>query len=135
MAQMFGLARLGKDCDVRYTSSGDAVASLSLAFNYGRRDEDGKRPTQWVEGSLWGKRAESLAPYLTKGSLISITLNDVHIETYHGKSGEGHKLVGQVSEIELAGGNQHQQSRQPAQRQQRGTSQPDFQDDGGDIPF
>ena len=64
----FGLARIGRDAEIRHTAGGDAVASLSLAFTYGRKGEDGKRPTQWVDASLWGKRAEALAQYLTKGS-------------------------------------------------------------------
>ena len=73
----FGLARIGRDAEIRHTAGGDAVASLSLAFTYGRKGEDGKRPTQWVDASLWGKRAEALAQYLTKGSLVAVTPEDV----------------------------------------------------------
>lgn len=131
---MFGLARLGRDCEVRYTQGGKAVAGLALAFNYGKKADDGKRPTQWVEGTIWGERAESLKPYLLKGGLVSVTLNDVHIETYQGRSGEGHKLVGIVAEIEPAGGGQQPQQRQnqqSANKPGRGRT-----DDGGDeIPF
>lgn len=100
----FGLARIGRDVELRRTSGGDAVASISLAFTYGRKGEDGKRPTQWVDAALWGKRAEALAPYLLKGGLVAVTLEEVHIETFQGSSGPGHKLVGKVLDIELAGG-------------------------------
>lgn len=100
----FGLARIGRDVEVRYTAGGDAVASISLAFTYGRKGEDGKRPTQWVDAALWGKRAEALAPYLLKGGLVAVTLEEVHIETFQGSNGPGHKLVGKVLDIELAGG-------------------------------
>ena len=41
-----GLARIGKDAELRYTASNEPVANLSLAFNYGRKGDDGKRPTQ-----------------------------------------------------------------------------------------
>lgn len=116
--QGFGLARLGRDCEVRFTSSGEAVANLSLAFTYGKKGDDGKRPTQWVDASLWGKRAEALSPYLLKGGLISVTLEDVHIETYKGANGEGHKLAARVVNIELAGGGE-KQAASPAPRQQR----------------
>lgn len=101
----FGLARIGRDVEVRFTAGGDAVASLSLAFTYGRKGEDGKRPTQWVDAALWGKRAEALAPYLLKGGLVAVTLEEVHIETYQSANGPGHKLAGKVLDIELAGGN------------------------------
>jgi single-strand DNA-binding protein len=144
MAQMFGLARLGKDCELRFTQGGDPVASLALAFSYGKKGDDGKRPTQWVEASIWGKRAEALAPYLLKGGLVSVTLNDVHIETYQGSKGEGHKLVGHVTEIELAGGNQQQgqqQQQQPRQQAPSGRQQtaqrpaPNFSDMDDTTPF
>lgn len=114
----FALARLGRDAEIRYTHGGEPVASLSLAISYGRKGEDGKRPTQWVEGSLWGKRAEALAPYLTKGGLVVVTMEDVHTETYQGRNGEATKLVGRVTDIELAGGGERQQaapSQAPAQ--------------------
>ena len=110
----FGLARLGRDAEIRYTQNGEPVASLSLAFSYGRKGDDGKRPTQWVDGSLWGKRAEALAPFLTKGSLVVVTMEDVHTEAYQGRNGEATKLVGRVTDIELAGGGERQQAA-PAQ--------------------
>ena len=100
----FGVARIGRDVELRYTAQGEAVAGLSLAFSYGRKGEDGKQQTQWVAASLWGKRAEALAPYLAKGHQIGVTLEDVHIETYQGSNGEGHKLVARVLDVQLIGG-------------------------------
>ena len=136
-----GLARIGRDAEIRHTGSGDAVCNISLAFNYGKKCSDGKRPTQWVEASLWGQRAEALAQYLTKGTAVDVVLSEPHIETFHGKNGEGHKLVGRVVEIELAGGGQRGESNgsAPASRpapapaqQQSGSAFDDFEDD---IPF
>ena len=100
----FGVARIGRDVVLRYTAQGEAVAGLSLAFSYGRKGEDGKQPTQWVDAALWGKRAEALAPYLAKGHQLGVTLEDVHIETYQGSNGEGHKLVARVLDVQLIGG-------------------------------
>lgn len=116
MSKMFGLARLGRDAEIRTTSQGESVATLALAFSYGRKGSDGRRPTQWVDGALWGKRAEALAPYLTKGGLVSVLLEDVHIETYQGKNGEASKLVGRVVDVELAGGGERAASPAPAPR-------------------
>jgi single-strand DNA-binding protein len=139
MAQIFGLARLGKDAVIRHTSGGDAVVGLALAFTYGAKGGDGKRPTQWVEGSFWGKRAEALAPYLLKGGMVSITLDDVHIETYQGSNGEAHKLTGKVSQIELAGGGQTAapaaQPKPASQPAPRAAPKKDFVADPDDIPF
>ena len=114
--QMIGLARLGRDAELRTTPNGDPVANLSLAFNYGQKGPDG-RPTQWIDASLWGKRAEVLIDYLVKGQQVVVTLDDPHIETYQGRNGEGHKLAAKVSAIELAGGKpQQSDAGQPAAR-------------------
>lgn len=127
--KLIGLARLGKTAELR--NVGDTcVANLALAFNYGKKGEDGNRPTQWVEGSLWGKRAESLEQYLVKGQQVLVTLSETHIETYEGKNGTGSKLVGRIDDIEFAGpppvsnageprqGNNQRQA-EPQQRQQQ----------------
>lgn len=103
----YGLARLGRDAEIRHTPNGDAVAGLSLAFTYGKKGEDGKRKVTWVDASLWGKRAEALAPYLLKGGMVSVTLEDVALQTFNKSDGSiGTKLVGRVMDIELAGGGQ-----------------------------
>jgi single-strand DNA-binding protein len=55
-----------------------------------------------VEGALFGKRAEALEQYLLKGTLISVTLNNVRAETFTKQDGTSvSKLVGDVIEIEL----------------------------------
>jgi len=143
MAQLFGLARIGRDAEVRFIPSGEAVAGLSLAFSYGRKDQAGKKPTQWVDGALWGKRAEAMAPYLKKGGLVVVTLEDVHIETFKKQDGsESSKLAGKISAIEFAGGNDRQAqpaarpapptpARQAAPRQ----ASSGFDDMDEDIPF
>lgn len=149
MAQMFGVARLGRDAEVRYTPSGDPVASLSLAFEYGKK-VDGKKPVQWVDAALWGKRAEVMAPYLLKGQQIGVTLDDVHIETFT-KADQtlGFKLAGRVSNIEFAGSPPQQQAapqaaparqqaapRQAAPRPQAAQQPaPDYDSFDDDIPF
>ena len=135
----FGLARIGRDAEIRRTPNGDAVANLSLAFSYGRKVDGGNRPTQWVDASLWGKRAEALAPYLLKGGLIAVTLEEVHIETYHGKNGEASKLVGKVLDIELAGGGERAAPAQrpvaPVRQQPAAPGGSGFDDMDDDIPF
>lgn len=133
----FGLARLGRDAELRSTSNGDSVATLALAFT---RRVKGEKLTQWVDGALWGKRAESLAPYLTKGTLVSVSLEDVHIETYQGKNGEGHKLAARVIDLELASSKQDGAAPAPAPRPApRPAPAPSagsgFDDMDSDVPF
>lgn len=120
MAQLFGLVRIGRDAELRYTSDGTPVLGVALAFNYGKKGQDGRKPTQWVEASIWRQRAEALAPYLLKGTSVSVTVDDIHIETFQrSDGGQGVKLVGVVSSIEFAGSPQQaQQQTQAAPPQQ-----------------
>ncbi|MEY9435540.1 single-stranded DNA-binding protein [Bradyrhizobium elkanii] len=118
--KMIGLARLGRDVEVRYTANGDAVANLALAYNYGRKDESGQRPTQWIKASLWGERAEKLAEWLTKGREILVELDDVHGEQYEGQNGVGFNIVARVVNLQFtAGGGDRQDNGGQQQQQQR----------------
>jgi single-strand DNA-binding protein len=134
-----GLARIGKDAEVRYTPGGAAVANVSLAFTYGKKGDDGKRPTQWVDASLWGQRAESLAPYIKKGGQIVAYLEDVSIQTYvKGDGTQATKMVARLVDLEFVSGGEQASSQpkpqpkpQPAQQSQ-GSG---FDDMDDDIPF
>lgn len=122
MAQIAGVFRLGRDAEVRYTQGGDAVTNLALAFNYGKKDADGKRPVQWIDAILWGKRAEALSPYLKTGGQIYALLGDPRIETYsRNDGGQGVKLVANVLEVELVGSRQDNGA-QPSQRPQQSSA-------------
>jgi single-strand DNA-binding protein len=114
-----GLFRIGRDCECRFLPDGTAVANVSLAFNHGKKGQDGNRPTQWIEGSLFGQRAETLAPMLVKGSQHVFHLTDLHIETYQkNDGGEGHKMVGRIDDVELTDRRDAPQGQQQPQRQQ-----------------
>ena len=116
MSTMTFVGRLGRDAELRYAPNGDAVTNLALAYNYGRKDQGGKKPSQWVDCALYGKRAEALAQYLTKGQQVFVVLDDVHIRTYSKQDGtQGFALTGSVQKIEFFGVAQGQNA--PAQQQ------------------
>lgn len=97
-----GLFRIGRDAEVRFLPDGTAVCNVSLAFNYGKKGQDGNRPSQWIDASIFGQRAETLAPMLLKGSQHVFHLSDAHIETYRKTDGsEGFKLAARVDDVEL----------------------------------
>lgn len=119
--QLIGLARLGRDAEAR-TVGDNVVANLSLAFDYYDPKAETKRSTTWVEGALWGRQATSLEQYLRKGTQVCCTIDDLHLETFQGRNGEGTKLVGRITSIKLAGS--RQDSQQAAQQQQRPAAAP-----------
>lgn len=65
---------LGADAELRYTKSGNPVVSFSLAVNERTPNGDGTwgEYTNWPDCVMFGKRAEALAPWLRKGTKISL---------------------------------------------------------------
>lgn len=67
------VGRLTRDAELRYLNSGTAVASISIAVNRSKKDGD-----QWIseanffDVSYFGKGAEGIKPYLTKGTQIAV---------------------------------------------------------------
>ena len=69
------VGNIGKDAEVRYTTGGAAVSTLSLATTEVWNDKaSGQRQerTEWHRVVVWGKQAETLSEYLTKGRQIYI---------------------------------------------------------------
>jgi len=63
------IGRLTKDVDLRFTASGKAVATFSLAVN---RPFSKEKEADFFNIVVWGKSAENCANYLTKGRLVGI---------------------------------------------------------------
>lgn len=68
------VGNLGRDIELRYTPGGAAVATLNLATTEVWTDRNNQRQekTEWHRVIVWGKQAESLQEYLTKGKLIYV---------------------------------------------------------------
>jgi single-strand DNA-binding protein len=65
---------VGRDPEMRYTPSGQAVTSFSVATDASYTGSDGERvkKTVWFRISAWGKLAETCSQYLKKGSKVLI---------------------------------------------------------------
>lgn len=129
-----GTARLGRDAEVRYTTNQKAVASLPIAVDFGFGDNKG---TIWMDGSLWGKRAESgLIQYLTKGQQVVVS-GELGQRKYTNKEGiEVPVTTLKIAEIDLVGGQpsgQAQPQPQQPQQQRQAPQSNDIEDDT--IPF
>ena len=68
------IGRLGKDPEIRYVASGDAVAGFSIATGESWKDKQGQKQerTEWVNCTTFGKLAEIVGEYLRKGSKVYI---------------------------------------------------------------
>jgi single-strand DNA-binding protein len=68
------VGNLGRDAEMRFTSGGTPVATVSLATTEKFTDREGQKreDTQWHRIVIWGKTAQSLHEYLTKGKQIYV---------------------------------------------------------------
>lgn len=124
MEQMTIAGRIGRDAEVRTTQGGDSVCGFSVAVD--KKTRDGKT-TNWYRVSLWGKRGDALAQYLTKGSSVTVS-GEFSLSEYEGKP----QLNIRANEIALQGG--RQDGGEPRQ-QQSNTNNSFGTDLDDDIPF
>lgn len=90
--------RLGADAELRAMPNGDPVANFSLAVDTGSRD---KPETMWVRCSVFGRRAESLTQYLTKGTKVTVE-GKIRLDSYQDKQGQDRQgLRLSVQELDL----------------------------------
>ena len=66
------LGRLGQNPELKYTPSGNAVCSFSVATSDAWKDKSGQKQekTEWHKIQVWGKLAEICNQYLKKGSEV-----------------------------------------------------------------
>lgn len=138
-----GMATLGADMAVKYLPDGSPIGEVSLACRLGRKDKaTGEYLTQWIKATIFGKRAESLAPYLVKGSKHCFHLRDLRIDPWVDKEGQTKcSMLADIDDVELGGQKQgaapvpHPASQRPSSHapQQGGGS--GFDDMEDDIQF
>lgn len=78
--------KLGKDIDLKYTQSGKAVGTTSIAVDRDFKNADGKKETDWVNIVFWGKTAETVANYFRKGDEI-LVVGRIQTRSYEDNSG------------------------------------------------
>ena len=83
------LGNLGQDPELRMTSGGQAVLKLRLATSetYLDRNKVRQERTEWHSVVVWGKRAEALSKFLTKGSRIFVE-GGIRTSSYEDKEGQ-----------------------------------------------
>lgn len=122
--------QLGKDAEIRHLPKGDQVAQFSVADSQGK-----DKPAIWWNCSIFGKRAESLAPYLTKGQSVTV-IGQVTEREWQDKEGNKRKSMDiRVVDVALQGGKKTgpDLSNNPAKAQPANPGS--FADMDDDIPF
>lgn len=138
------IGNLGRDVELRYMPSGDAIANIAVATSYKSKDKntgETKEHTEWHRISFFGRMAEIVGQYLKKGSAIYVQ-GRLQTRKYQ-KDGQDHYATDIVAENMQfldkrpeGSAAPAQQQRQPANQQQRQAAPQQgaqFPDD--DIPF
>jgi single-strand DNA-binding protein len=86
------VGNLGRDAELRYTPSGQAVANFTVATTDVWNDKSGQKQerTEWHRIDLWGKQAESVAEYLVKGKQVYVE-GKLQTDEYADKDGNKKK--------------------------------------------
>lgn len=110
------IGRLTRDAELKYTQGGLAISNFAIAVN--RRSKSGD---EWVEVvsyfdiNLYGKPAESLKQYLTKGKQIAVD-GELRQDRWE-KDGQNHsRVVIVANNVQLLGGNSENKSNYPEQK-------------------
>ena len=112
--QVVLVGRLTRDAELKYTTTGTAVCTVGLANNQGRKKEDG-----WVDEvsffdvDIWGKTAESISKYLTKGKQIAVT-GRLRQDRWENEGQSRSKVKVVANSVQLLGGQTGQPQPSPA---------------------
>lgn len=111
--------------------NGDKVLNFSIAVDNGKDKSGEKRDATWFDCALWGKRAESLAPYISKGSKLAVSGRP------SARAHDGKAYLGlTVNELTFMGGGAERGATQEQSEQKETPVKTNYQDyDDDSIPF
>lgn len=128
-----------RDTELRYLTSGTAVADLTLAVNDKRKDQSGNwiEEVSFVDVTLWGRVAEVAGDYVKKGACVLIH-GRLKQERWE-KDGQKHsklKVVGeQMKLMDRKGGGSNDEGSGPRDEQPQGQQGPQGGPPAEDVPF
>lgn len=133
MNNLSATGNIGSDAEVRFTKDGTAVAGFSFALSSGYGD---KKKTTWLRCSIIGKRGETLAPMLTKGTQIALN-GEISLNEYVAKDGTNKSSVEcLVQSVTLLGKKDSNGAGFAPQNKGAGNTNPaDFDTLEDDVPF
>ena len=114
------VGRLTRPCEMRYTNSGYAICSFSLAVNKKKKQQDGtwQDVASFFDCTLFGKLGESLSQYLQKGQQVSVQ-GSLEQQTWEKDGQKRSKVVVIVDNISLIGNSKSNEGSQNARQPQR----------------
>lgn len=137
------IGNLGRDPEIRYTTSGQAVANFTLATTEKYTNKAGERQedTEWHRIVAWGRLAEICGEYLSKGRMVYIE-GSIKTRSWEDKEGNTKyttEIVARNMQMLGGQGGQGTRSDSPSSSNQKPSADFDIEDDSfegdDDIPF
>lgn len=101
MNKVIIVGTLGKNPEVKFLESGKAMCNLSIATSESVKNGDNwEKKTEWHNVTIWGKRAESAAQYLSKGCKVSVE-GKLQTRSWEKDGKKQYKLEVIASEVEF----------------------------------
>jgi single-strand DNA-binding protein len=85
------IGNVGREPELRYTTSGMAVCNFSLAVSRSWTDKgsnEKREETTWWKVVVWGAQAETVNQYVTKGKQVLVVGDRIHASSYSGQDGQ-----------------------------------------------
>ena len=99
------IGRLTRDIDLKYTTTGTAIAAVSLASNRSVKKQDSwETEVSYFDANIYGRMAENLKPYLIKGKMILIA-GRLKQDRWEKDGQKFSRIKIEVEEVQLLGGN------------------------------
>ncbi|ADK81099.1 single-stranded DNA-binding protein [Sediminispirochaeta smaragdinae] len=109
------VGRLTRDAELRYTNSGIPLCKFSIASNYSRKVHDNwQEEVSYFDFTLFGKRAEALAQYLTKGQQVVVS-GQLRQDRWEDNGEKRSRVAFFAQDVQLIGGKPAGQSNQQGQ--------------------
>ncbi len=130
------VGNLGKDPELRYTPSGQAVASFSLATGEKWKDKDGNMQdkTEWHNIVVWGRMAENAKEYLAKGRQVYIE-GRIQTRSWDDKDGNKKYMTEIVTQNMQFLGSRGDQGSAPSAPPPSAPQPADLAGEDDDLPF
>ena len=103
MNKILLIGRLTKEPELRYTQSGTAVASFTLAVNRSFANQNGEREADFINCVAWQKAAEFVSQYFKKGQQMALE-GRLQVRSYDDDNGQRRWVTEVVTEkVEFVG--------------------------------
>jgi len=127
------IGRLTRDPELRYTPSGIAVCSFSLAVDRRFTTQQGEKETDFIDIVVWRQQAERVAEHMRKGRMCAVQ-GRLQIRNYEDRDGNKRKAAEVVAE-DVRFLDSPRRDGPPAPGHAPATGEAEFGDDEQEVPF